>query len=320
MADAWFYQRSGITGDETIGPLSNEEMLALCRERTIIRDTLVVNRQATRGVWVRAASTPLLKEIQKGVNDRATNTSRASEQGPERIVPSSQTSIPWIAVALFVVVGIVGAKSSAAIVRQFQRAGWKVSARDFVPAVNDSSRSQIRAEKELQHAIRSTPKGWERFCDPQREIPRLVGKKINPGDTGTVESVLCQKILPDGTLLAWMVCDTGPARVKVYGLNTTNASEGRPYQIPATAGFVVGKEVINDAGATFTVPTLTLVDISSVLFRRLNGYGKQLAETDPIAGGAEVVEKAMEVTKDLEEGARPFPDRLGTKGRKKSRK
>lgn len=323
MADQWFYRQSGMVGDETQGPLSSEEMTALCREGTIVRDTFVASPQATRGIWVPAATKSLLlREIQNGVNEETVNSSPAREQSPERIVPGSNTPIPWIAVAIFVLFGVVGSNSSAAIVRRFQLAGWKVSAPDFGRAAEASPTRQITAEakrkqKELQLAISSTPKGWERFCEPDHEIPKLVGKKISPGDMGIVESLLCQKIFPDGTFLAWMGGDGGPTRVKVYGLDQANALTGRAYKVPSNFGFVVGKEVITDAGETFTVPTLKLVDISSVLFRRLHGYGQRLAETDPVSEGVEMVEKATEVTKNLEKLAPSPLDRVGSKGRKK---
>lgn len=319
MPGDWFYRTSGTTGDETIGPLSSEEMVAHCRERIIVRDTLVVSGQFTRGKWVPAASTSMLvREIREGGDERAVNTSPARGQRAERIVPGSKTSLPWVAVAIFVLFGVVGVRASASIVRRFQLAGWKVSSPDFVRAVEKSPAPRVAAEakrkqRELQQAIRSTPKGWERFCKPDHEIPKLTGKKISPGDMGTVDSVLCQKIFPDGTLLAWIVSDTGPTRVKVYGLDATKASNGRRYPIPSTVGWVVGKEVVADGGATFTVPTLTLVDISSVLFRRLHGYGERVAETDPLSSGAEMVEGA----KKFEKLAPPSPGRTGPKGRKK---
>ena len=83
MSD-WFIQKTGFSSDKVLGPLSNEQVIALFLRGEIKKKTPIASQQHTNNEWKMLGQTALWKTIQQTVQLEKQKKEQAREQGREQ--------------------------------------------------------------------------------------------------------------------------------------------------------------------------------------------------------------------------------------------
>lgn len=98
----WHYRKDGVFQSETIGPISDAEILQLCFDGKVSAETLVLHPARTKGQWAKlGAFSAAVAKIEEGKKARADQkeadrqAAAAAKAERQRVAEEERASTPW---------------------------------------------------------------------------------------------------------------------------------------------------------------------------------------------------------------------------------